>query len=90
MRLMCQQRVRSGEKAGPEGGVLSSADRTAAQRSELNRGQEAHGMGEEPRTTYLAVGDRMPDVQLPRLGGGDFAFTSLRGRFALLYLWASW
>ena len=42
------------------------------------------------RTTYLAVGDRMPDVHLSRLGGGDFAFASLRGRFALLYLWASW
>jgi peroxiredoxin len=45
---------------------------------------------QERRTAYLGVGDRMPDVRLPRLGGGAFAFASLRGRFALLYLWASW
>ena len=47
-------------------------------------------MGEERPTAYLGIGDRMPDVQLPRLGGGDFALASVRGKFALLYLWASW
>ena len=47
-------------------------------------------MDEERRAAYLGVGDRMPDVQLPRLGGGEFSIASLRGKFALLYLWASW
>ena len=47
-------------------------------------------MEEDRRIAYSGIGDRMPDVQLPRLGGGEFAFSSLRGKFALLYLWASW
>lgn len=42
------------------------------------------------RTAYLGVGDQIPDVSLPRLGGGQFAFEPLRGKYALLYLWASW
>ena len=42
------------------------------------------------RDTYMGVGERMPDLRLPRLGGGEFSFASLRGRFALLYVWASW
>lgn len=47
-------------------------------------------MDEEHRTAYLGVGDQMPDAQLPLLGRGEVAFASLRGKFALLYLWASW
>lgn len=45
---------------------------------------------DERRDTYLSIGDRMPDLRLPRLGGGELVFASLRGTYALLYLWASW
>jgi peroxiredoxin len=39
---------------------------------------------------YLTVGDRFPELTLPRLGGGELSLASLRGKFALLFLWASW
>ena len=32
---------------------------------------------------YLGVGDRLPDLTLPRLGGGELRISSLRGRFVL-------
>lgn len=47
-------------------------------------------MDTQQRKAYLGVGDRMPDLTLPRLDGGEFAVASLRGKFVLLYLWASW
>ena len=47
-------------------------------------------MHNERRTAYLGIGDQMPNLQLPGLDGGECAVTSLRGKFALLFLWASW
>jgi peroxiredoxin len=47
-------------------------------------------MPKHRRTEYVSIGDPMPELTLARLGGGEFRFSSLRGRFALLYLWASW
>jgi peroxiredoxin len=47
-------------------------------------------MQTEQRTAYLGSGDRMPDLTLARLGGGELAFSALRGQHVLLYLWASW
>jgi peroxiredoxin len=39
---------------------------------------------------YLGVGDAMPDFTLPLLGDGKLALSSLRGKFVLMFLWASW
>lgn len=47
-------------------------------------------MQKHQQTEYVGIGEPMPDVTLARLGGGEVRFSSLRGRFALLYLWASW
>jgi peroxiredoxin len=47
-------------------------------------------MDEERRTVYLGVGDRLPDLRLPKLDGGEYSIASLRGKYVLLYLWASW
>jgi peroxiredoxin len=47
-------------------------------------------MDDGRRTAYLGVGDRMPELTLPRLDGDEFSFAVLRGKFVLLYLWASW
>jgi peroxiredoxin len=47
-------------------------------------------MDEERRTVYLGVGDRLPDLRLPNLDGGEYSIASLRGKYVLLYLWASW
>ena len=38
----------------------------------------------------VTVGSRLPDVALPRLGGGELAFGDLRGSKLLLYFWGSW
>ena len=38
----------------------------------------------------MAVGSRLPDVAMPRLGGGELAFRDLRGSKLLLYFWGSW
>ncbi|MBA3416093.1 MAG: hypothetical protein H0U10_12795 [Chloroflexia bacterium] len=38
----------------------------------------------------VAVGDALPDVALPLLGGGELAFRDLRGKKLLLYFWGSW
>ena len=38
----------------------------------------------------LTVGSPLPDLALPRLGGGELAFRDLRGRKLLLYFWGSW
>ena len=40
--------------------------------------------------TPLQVGGRLPDLRLPRLGGGELAFSSLRGKRLLLFFWGSW
>jgi len=38
----------------------------------------------------IGVGDDLPDVSLPLLGGGELAFRDLRGSRLLLYFWGSW
>jgi peroxiredoxin len=40
--------------------------------------------------TSLIVGDRVPAVELPLLGGGRFDLTSTRGAPTALYFWADW
>ena len=55
---------------------------------------------EEPRAGLWALGPEaggkslptatLPDLELPDVDGRPFAFTSLRGRKALLIAWASW
>jgi peroxiredoxin len=37
-----------------------------------------------------AVGDRLPDVSLPRLDGGELRLADLRGKRLLLFMWGSW
>jgi peroxiredoxin len=36
------------------------------------------------------VGDRLPDVRLPGLDGGEVDFAALRGKKLLLFFWGSW
>ncbi|MGH2351974.1 MAG: TlpA family protein disulfide reductase [Chloroflexota bacterium] len=38
----------------------------------------------------LAIGERMPDLTLPTLEGGDLRLRDLEGRRVLLFCWASW
>ena len=38
----------------------------------------------------MAVGSPLPDLALPRLGGGELAFGDLGGSKLLLYFWGSW
>jgi peroxiredoxin len=40
--------------------------------------------------TTIRVGDRLPSITLPRLGGGEAALDGLRGKRRLLYMWGSW
>ena len=40
--------------------------------------------------SVVTVGTTLPEVALPRLGGGELAFRELRGRRLLLYFWGSW
>ncbi len=42
------------------------------------------------REVITAAGTTLPDVALPRLGGGELAFRDLRGSKVLLYFWGSW
>jgi peroxiredoxin len=42
------------------------------------------------RARYLGVGDALPDLTLPLLGGGELTLRSFRGKYVLLFLWASW
>lgn len=36
------------------------------------------------------VGDSLPDITLPRLGGADLRLQDLRGKRLLLFFWGSW
>lgn len=47
-------------------------------------------MPDQEPARYLGVGDALPEITLPRLGGGELALTALRGKYVLLFLWASW
>ena len=38
----------------------------------------------------VRVGDAVPDVAFPVLGGGELALGDLRGRKAVLFFWGSW
>ena len=40
--------------------------------------------------SLVAIGAPLPDLALPRLGGGELAFRDLRGSKLLLYFWGSW
>ena len=42
------------------------------------------------RAQYLGVGDPLPNLALPLLGGGEVSLATLRGKFVLLFMWASW
>jgi peroxiredoxin len=42
------------------------------------------------RAGRLAIGDRMPDVELPDLAGRAIRVGDFRGRPLLLFMWASW
>lgn len=40
--------------------------------------------------TLTQIGDRLPEVTLPRLDGAQLNFESLRGKRHLLFFWGSW
>ena len=42
------------------------------------------------RAGRLAIGDPMPDVELPGLAGRALRVGDFRGRPLLLFMWASW
>ena len=42
------------------------------------------------RAQYRGIGDPLPDLTLPRLGGGQLSLAALRGTYVLLFMWASW
>ena len=39
---------------------------------------------------YVDVGDRIPDLNLPRLDGEPVSLASYRGVRHILFMWASW
>lgn len=41
-------------------------------------------------SSAVRVGDRLPSITLPRLGGGEVALDTLRGKRRLLFMWGSW
>jgi len=40
--------------------------------------------------TTVQRGDKLPDVTLPCLRGGEISFAQLRGKQILLFFWGSW
>ncbi len=52
--------------------------------------REVEMMQNVVRARYLGVGDALPDLTLPLLGGGELTLRSFRGKYVLLFLWASW
>ena len=38
----------------------------------------------------VALGDRIPDLALPTIDGGELRLRDLEGRRVLLFCWASW
>jgi len=40
--------------------------------------------------TVVRVGDLLPAITLPNLGGGEVRLDTLRGRRRLLFMWGSW
>ncbi|CAA9417007.1 MAG: hypothetical protein AVDCRST_MAG35-1763 [uncultured Quadrisphaera sp.] len=40
--------------------------------------------------TTTGAGQRLPDLTLPTLDGGDFRLADLRGKRTLLFMWGSW
>lgn len=47
-------------------------------------------LGSVPARAQLRAGAKAPDVELPRLGGGEFRLSSLRGRPVILTFWGTW
>ena len=41
-------------------------------------------------TARVGVGDRLPEVTLPGLDGGEVRLGDLRGKRRLLFFWGSW
>ncbi len=41
-------------------------------------------------SSTATVGTALPELALPRLGGGELRFSDLRGKRALLFMWGSW
>jgi hypothetical protein len=40
--------------------------------------------------TVAGVGDLLPAIILPKLGGGEVRLDALRGKRRLLFMWGSW
>ena len=38
----------------------------------------------------IQIGDRVPDVQLQLLNGGEVKFSDYKGTSLILFCWASW
>ena len=39
---------------------------------------------------FIRVGDMLPDVSFPDLGGNQVSLSSFRGERLLLFMWSSW
>lgn len=44
----------------------------------------------EPSKTLLQVGDRMPDLTLTAINGGEIQLSRYAGKKYILFMWASW
>jgi hypothetical protein len=40
--------------------------------------------------SVVGVGDLLPAITLPKLGGGEVRLDTLRGKRRLLFMWGSW
>ncbi len=41
-------------------------------------------------TNIVQVGDRMPELTLPGINGGEIDLASYAGKKYIIYMWASW
>lgn len=56
--------------------------------SAASRPEEVHE--HDPRDERARIGDRLPDIVLPRLDGGMLHLGEYRGQRLLVFMWASW
>lgn len=56
----------------------------------LGRGVVGYGEEAVSRETFVTVGDRLPEIDLPDLDGVETSLSAHLGSKFLIFMWASW